>query len=91
MDRIDDFGAVYPTDILDAADLIRKQRKEAIACGVCGNPEPVRVEKAGCEACVAFPRCVMCGRWTDLDVPSRAMVWDGLLVDVCDICWEKVS
>jgi hypothetical protein len=75
---------------LPAAFVAVAERRDMTPCPSCGNPEPSRLGDGGCEACVAFPRCVLCGRWTDL-YPSRAMVWDGALVEVCDVCWEKAS
>lgn len=76
-------------DIVDAADLRRKELREAIACGVCGNPEPVRVEAAGCEACVAFPQCWLCGRWTDINPSTSVALPDGSVADLCDTCRER--
>lgn len=93
MANLDDFGVLIAHDPLELADLVRKERKEAIHCGVCGNPEPVRVERAGCNACVAFPACWMCGRWTDTPdaPPSQVMSVDGALVTICDCCMERVE
>ena len=62
-----------------------------IACPTCGNPEPARLGDGGCEACVAFPSCLMCGAWTDI-VPSVAVTFsDGSVADICDVCREKAS
>lgn len=62
-----------------------------IACQSCGNPEPARLGDGGCEACVGFPHCAMCGRWTDL-VPSVAVTFaDGSVLDICTVCMEKAE
>ena len=93
MQGVEDFGVVWSGDLLDLVDQIRSERKYTTACGVCGNADPVRVERAGCDACVAFPACWMCGRWTDTPdaPPSRAVSVDGSVVVICDPCWEKTE
>ena len=64
---------------------------EDIACRACGNTSPARIDAGGCEACLAFPRCFMCGAWTDL-VPSQAVTFiDGSVQEICDVCLEKAS
>jgi hypothetical protein len=51
----------------DAADYERKRRKEISSCGTCGSEEPIRIEKGRCSDCYdGWPRCSLCGRWTDL-------------------------
>ena len=66
---------------------------EDIACHACGNLAPARLGDGGCEACVAFPRCFLCGRWTDTPdaPPSRSVSLDGDVVVICDPCWEKTE
>jgi hypothetical protein len=73
--------------------VIFEERRETTACPTCGNAEPARLGDGGCEACVAFPRCWMCGRWIDTpDAPPSSVVSvDGELVTICDPCWEKTT
>jgi hypothetical protein len=78
-------------DPIGAAELAIAERRDTSACGSCGNPEPARLGDGGCEACVAFPRCWLCGRWTDLFPSTRIALADGSVADLCDICREKGS
>jgi hypothetical protein len=90
---MDEFGPRWDGDVLDYVDQIRSERKYTVTCGVCGNSDPVRVERAGCDACVGFPKCWLCGRWIDTpDAPPSSVVSvDGELVTICDPCWEKTT
>lgn len=74
-----------------AAQFAVLERRETSSCGSCGNPEPARLDKGGCERCVDFPRCHFCRRWTDIFPSVRVALETGAVVDVCDVCMERAE
>lgn len=91
-DETYDTASLKGRDPIAAAEFANLERKDTSACPSCGNPEPARLGKGGCEACVDFPRCYFCRRWTDIFPSVRVAFHElGIVVDVCDVCMERAQ